>query len=94
MHTRPPGRDAPASPLGESDRALPLGLDIELFTGPTTPETALERATRLAVAWAVLAELREAGRTDQVSALDAEYAAALLTTAPARCPTEPTRSAA
>lgn len=56
----------------------PWGIDRELFAGPDHPETPTERACRLDVAHAVLAELREAGRIDAIHAQDAECAAALL----------------
>ncbi|MCD0482037.1 hypothetical protein LO771_06305 [Streptacidiphilus sp. ASG 303] len=37
---------------------LALGIDTELFTGPAGPESPEERAARLDVAGAVLADLR------------------------------------
>ncbi|MCD0483441.1 hypothetical protein LO771_13775 [Streptacidiphilus sp. ASG 303] len=55
---------------------LALGIDTELFTGPAGPESPEERAARLDVAGAVLADLR---REDPELAA---YATALLATAP------------
>ncbi|WP_377271667.1 hypothetical protein [Peterkaempfera sp. SMS 1(5)a] len=55
---------------------LALGIDLELFAGPAGGESATERAARLDVADAVLADLR---REDPELAA---YAAALLATAP------------
>ncbi|MFF8694979.1 hypothetical protein ACF08W_22545 [Streptomyces sp. NPDC015144] len=63
---------------------LSLGIDLELFTGPDA-ESAQERAARLDVARAVLAELRE---TDPEVA---EYAASLLRTLPMKPRTAPSR---
>lgn len=58
------------------------GIDLELFTGPISPhalpESPADRATRLDVARDVLAELREHGEHDEISARDADYAAALM----------------
>ncbi|MFJ6212221.1 hypothetical protein ACIQGZ_02625 [Streptomyces sp. NPDC092296] len=55
---------------------LALGIDVELFTGPVGGESPTERAARLDVADAVLADLR---REDPELAA---YAADLLATAP------------
>jgi hypothetical protein len=69
----------------DDDLSPPLaGIDLDLFRGPLTGETAAERAARLDVAAEVLADLREQGDGDEIAALDAAYATALLRTTPLR----------
>lgn len=60
---------------------LAYGLDRELFLG-TPDETPAARAARLDAARDVLEDLREQGLSDEVTAWDALYAAALSRTVP------------
>ncbi|MFB7669545.1 hypothetical protein ACFC1R_37525 [Kitasatospora sp. NPDC056138] len=59
---------------------LALGVDVELFTGPTGPESLADRAARLDAAHDILAVLRR--ETPEL----ATYAARLLKSAPAVLP--------
>ncbi|WP_372407759.1 hypothetical protein [Streptomyces luteireticuli] len=71
---------------------LPAGIDRDLFRGPLGPESAEERAARLDVAHAIIADLSEQGAAgDEIAAWDALYADALTRTVPflrAACTTE------
>ncbi|MFI1397811.1 hypothetical protein [Streptomyces sp. NPDC020681] len=69
---------------GDSEFAeLALGIDIELFRGPLTPETPANRAAREDAARDVLAGLREMGEAgDEIAGWDALYADALTRTVP------------
>ncbi|MCD9144365.1 hypothetical protein [Streptomyces albireticuli] len=59
------------------------GLDRDLFRGPLSPETMLERAAREDAARDVIAELTAEGESgDEVAAWDALYADALTRTVP------------
>ncbi|GAO08431.1 hypothetical protein TPA0598_04_00670 [Streptomyces lydicamycinicus] len=62
---------------------LPAGIDRDLFRGPLAVETPQERAARLDVARAVIADLAAEGEGgDEIAAWDALYADALTRTVP------------
>lgn len=62
---------------------LALGIDVELFRGPLTPERAAERAAREDAARDVLADLVAMGEAgDEIAGWDALYADALTRTVP------------
>lgn len=63
---------------------LSLGLDVELFAG-SPGESRPERRVRLAVAREALAELLEAGESDELTADVAALAQSLLRGRPVRC---------
>ncbi|WKK21663.1 hypothetical protein QZH56_22760 [Streptomyces olivoreticuli] len=61
----------------------PAGLDRDLFRGPLTPESALERAAREDAARDVIADLTALGESgDEIAAWDALFADALTHTVP------------
>ncbi|MEU2873777.1 hypothetical protein ABZ769_32010 [Streptomyces olivoreticuli] len=67
--------------LGFEER--PAGLDRDLFHGPLTPESALERAAREDAARDVIADLNSLGESgDEIAAWDALYADTLTHTVP------------
>ncbi|KAB8171119.1 hypothetical protein FH609_000440 [Streptomyces sp. 3MP-14] len=63
---------------------VPIGIDLDLFRGPLGHESDEERAARVAAAADNLDELRHAGQDDEITALDAQYAEALMRTVPLR----------